>query len=145
MKTLHNNGIISHTIEIEVPFFDVDSMYVAWHGHYVKYFEIARCALLEKINYDYAEMEKSGYAWPVVDLRIKYVKPVKFKQKIIVNASLVEYENRIKIEYLITDKESNKRLTKGYTIQAAVDMKNNTLCYQSPAILLKRLSNILEA
>lgn len=25
---------------IEVPFHDVDVMKVAWHGHYVKYFEI---------------------------------------------------------------------------------------------------------
>ena len=35
---------------IEVPFHDVDVMRVAWHGHYVKYFEIARCALLDKIE-----------------------------------------------------------------------------------------------
>lgn len=38
-----------HTAEVEmtVPFHDVDMMEVAWHGHYVKYFELARCALLD--------------------------------------------------------------------------------------------------
>ena len=32
-------------IIIRVPFHDVDLMEVVWHGHYAKYFEIARCAL----------------------------------------------------------------------------------------------------
>lgn len=32
-----------HNTLIDVPFFDVDSMNIAWHGHYVKYLEIARC------------------------------------------------------------------------------------------------------
>ena len=27
---------------IEVPFHDVDTMNVVWHGHYLKYFEIPR-------------------------------------------------------------------------------------------------------
>ena len=26
---------------IEVPFHDVDTMHVVWHGHYLKYFEIS--------------------------------------------------------------------------------------------------------
>ena len=29
-------------VELEVEFHDVDAMEVAWHGHYVKYFERAR-------------------------------------------------------------------------------------------------------
>ena len=33
-------------IEVEVPFHDVDAMTVAWHGHYLKYFELARTQLL---------------------------------------------------------------------------------------------------
>ncbi|MGS0467376.1 hypothetical protein ACU8V3_09605 [Cobetia marina] len=36
----------SATVEMEVPFHDVDMMEVAWHGHYVRYLEIARCKLL---------------------------------------------------------------------------------------------------
>jgi acyl-CoA thioesterase FadM len=33
--------------------FDVDTMNVVWHGHYVKYLEVARCALLDKIGHNY--------------------------------------------------------------------------------------------
>ena len=38
---------------IEVPFHDVDTMHVVWHGHYLKYFEVARCKLLDQFNYNY--------------------------------------------------------------------------------------------
>ena len=46
---------------IEIPFHDVDMMEIAWHGHYVKYFEIARCKLLDKIEYNYSQMRDSGF------------------------------------------------------------------------------------
>ena len=127
------------SIDLQIPFHDVDMMEVVWHGHYVKYFEIARCALLEKIDYNYPQMRDSGYAWPVIDLNIRYVKPAIFGQIITVSAEIVEWENRLKINYLITDKKSGLRLTKGYSIQVAVDMVNKTMCFESPEILFEKL------
>lgn len=124
---------------IEIPFHDVDVMRVAWHGHYVKYFEIARCKLLDKIDYNYPQMEASGYAWPVIDLRVRYAQPLAFQQKIKVIAELVEWENRMKINYQIQDLETGKRLTKGYTVQVAVDMRNEEMQFASPAVLFHKL------
>jgi acyl-CoA thioester hydrolase len=51
---------LSTEIDIEIPFYDVDMMAIVWHGHYAKYFEIARYALLEKIDYNYLQMCDSG-------------------------------------------------------------------------------------
>ncbi len=136
-------SIIATTVEIEIPFFDVDSMGVTWHGNYIKYFEIARCALLEKINYNYTEMQNYDYVWPIVDMRIKYICPTRFKQKIIVEAALVEFENRLKIEYLVTDKRTKKKLTTGYSIQVAVDTKTNEMCFASPKVLLEKLGGLI--
>lgn len=124
---------------IEIPFHDVDMMEIAWHGHYVKYFEIARCKLLDKINYNYAQMRDSGYAWPVVDLQVRYVKPCSFGQTVRVTAKLTEWENRLKIKYIITDAETNQRLTKGHSIQVAVDMSNREMCFVSPSILFEKI------
>ncbi|MBV1959516.1 MAG: acyl-CoA thioesterase, partial [Pseudomonadales bacterium] len=84
-------------------------MHVVWHGFYVKYFEIARCELLDKIGYNYLQMLESGYGWPVIDLRVRYAKPLLFQQKIRVIAKLKEWENRLKIDYIIEDFESGKR------------------------------------
>ncbi|MGP9803088.1 acyl-CoA thioesterase [Rheinheimera sp. NSM] len=124
---------------IDVPFFDVDAMQVVWHGNYVKYLEVARCELLRSFNYDYLEMQASGYMWPIVDLSVKYVGSALFARKIKVQARLKEWENRLRIDYLITDVESGKKLTKASTIQVAIDISNMQMCFESPAVLFDKL------
>ena len=124
---------------IEIPFHDVDSAEVAWHGHYVKYFEIARCKLLDKFDYNYPQMTASGYFWPIIDIHLRYAYPARFMQLIRVKASIVEWEYRLKIKYLITDVKTGQRLTKGHSIQVAVDLKNEEMLLASPDILRHKL------
>ncbi|HEX5792891.1 MAG TPA: thioesterase family protein [Rheinheimera sp.] len=124
---------------IDVPFFDVDAMQVVWHGHYVKYLEVARCQLLRSFDYDYNEMSDSGYMWPIVDMSLKYVGSALFAHKIKVTATLKEWENRLRIDYLITDVASGKKLTKASTTQVAIDMNTRQMCFESPAILFEKL------
>lgn len=125
---------------IEIPFHDVDTMNIVWHGHYIKYFEIARCKLLDEFGYNYVQMKDSGYAWPVIESYVRYVQGIEFQQKIRVRAILKEWENRLKIEYQIFDSESDKRLTKGFTSQVAVNIESREMCFQSPQVLLDRLT-----
>lgn len=137
---------LTAAINIDVPFHDVDAMNVAWHGHYVKYFEIARCALLRLFDYDYPEMKASGYLWPVVECHLKYVRPALYNQQLRVEATLLEYENRIKVGYEIFDVKSGERLTKGHTVQVAIDAITHELQYVSPPIVfnnLERVCNVL--
>lgn len=130
---------LSCEIEVSPAFHDLDPMVVVWHGHYLKYFELARCALLQKYDYDYLQMKASGYLWPIVDLRSKYVRPARFQQKLLVSARIVEWENRLKIEYRISDALSGETLTKAYTIQVAVAADTGEMCFVSPPVLLDRL------
>jgi acyl-CoA thioester hydrolase len=130
---------LSAEVEIEIPFFDVDPMAVAWHGHYVKYFEVARCAMLRKIDYDYPKMHESGYMFPVVELYLKYVNAARYGQIVVVAAEVLEYENRLKIGYRIRDKATSQRLTKGWSVQVAIDAKTRELQFVSPKILLEKL------
>jgi acyl-CoA thioesterase FadM len=44
---------VSTNTEIDIPFQDIDAMEIVWHGNYPRYLEIARCALLDCIDYDY--------------------------------------------------------------------------------------------
>jgi len=127
--------------EFRIEFYDVDSMNVAWHGNYVKYFELGRCALLDDIGYGYKEMALSGYVWPVVDLRIKYIKPLIFGQSAIITAELKEYENRIKIKYTIRDKENSQRITVGESIQMAVNITSGDSCLISPKDLVEAVES----
>jgi len=131
-------------VVLEVPFHDVDVMGVAWHGHYVKYFEAARGALLRALDYDYPQMRDSGYAWPVVECRLKYVRPARYGQKLRVTARLMEYENRLKIAYEIFDAAGGERLTRGHTVQVAVDAFSQELLFVSPRALLERVEKRLD-
>jgi acyl-CoA thioester hydrolase len=126
-------------VTVEIPFHDVDMMGVVWHGHYFKYLEIARSALLDTIKYNYREMRDSGYSWPVVDVKLRYLGPARLGQQILVHAKLVEFELRLRIGYLITDVASGERLTKGYSIQVPVDMASGELVLGTPAIVYQKL------
>lgn len=132
-------GIISTEIEVVIPFHDVDSMGITWHGNYLRYFEVARCQLLDLIDYGYRAMQDSGYSWPIVDLQIKYVQSSTFDQKVIIKAAIAEWENRLKINYQVLDAVTRKRITKGYTIQAAVDMQTQELCFVTPEIFQQKI------
>ena len=131
--------MIKAEVEMEIPFHDVDAANVVWHGHYVRYLEIVRCELLDKIDYNYPQMRESGYAWPVIDIRIRYAYPLHFQQKVRIKAELVEWENRLKMNYLIEDMETGRRLTKAYTVQVAVDMASGEMLFASPDILYEKL------
>lgn len=142
---MHQKDIQDSTVTIDyecrIPFYDVDSMLIAWHGHYVKYFEDARCALLDAIDYNYVAMGESGFAWPIVDLKIKYAKPLHFEQKIIVTATIADIEQGLLVNYIIRDKKTGKRLTRGSTRQVAVSLDTQEMQLCSPQILSEKIAN----
>lgn len=125
--------------ELTIPFHDVDMMEVAWHGHYVRYLEVARCALLDTIDYNYPQMHASGFAWPVIDLRLRYAAPALFAQRIAIEARLSEWEHRLKIDYTIRDAETRRRLTRAWSVQVAVGLDDQEMRLASPAALIERL------
>ncbi len=135
-STLHK---FSHEIELAPAFHDIDPMNIVWHGHYAKYLEIARCALLSQFGYDYPQMRESGYSWPIVDMRLKYVRPALFQQQLRIRATIVEWENRLKIDYLISDAATGQKINTASTIQVAVDLQTGEMQYVCPAILWQKL------
>ena len=135
--------MISAEIRMKAQFYDLDPMQVVWHGNYPRFLEEARCALLDRIGYNYPEMEASGYLWPIVDLRIKYVRAIRFGHEIRVVATLAEYENRLCIDYRILDAASGEVLTKARTTQLAVKAASGELCLESPPALVERVRGML--
>ena len=135
--------MISAEVVCKAEFYDVDLMQVVWHGNYLKFLEQARSALMDKIGYNYAEMIDSGYAWPIVDARLKFVRPVRLGQRITVTATLVEYENRLKVTYLIRENETGALVTKASTVQLAVAATTGELVFQSPTILIGKVRELL--
>lgn len=136
-------GALSVEVDIQVPFFDVDSMEIVWHGHYVKYFEVARCALLDRLDHNYRQMRETGYAWPVIDIQLRYIRGATFNQTIRVRADLVEWENRLKINYLIVDAQSGERMTRGSSVQVAVEIASGEMQFVSPPVFIEAVERAL--
>jgi len=141
---MRKRGQLSAEIDVLVPFYDVDSIAVVWHGNYVKYLEQARCALLDSIGHNYDAMRASGYVWPVTDVHLRYAAPARFGQRLKVRAELVEWESRLKINYLIFDSESGQRLTRASSEQVAVCLDSGEMQWQSPPALLKAVERALQ-
>lgn len=128
-----------HEIELSPAFHDLDPLNIVWHGRYVQYLEIARCALLQKFDYDYPQMRDSGYAWPIVDLQLKYVRAAEYGMTLKIRAAITEWENRLKVEYRISDAATGQVLTKGHTIQVAVVWATRELQFVCPPVLWEKL------
>lgn len=120
-------------------FQDADPMGVVYHGNYFRFFEEARRVLMDKLSYNYRDMQASGFVWPIIDTRVKYVKPIPFNHEIRVTATLTEWENRLKVEYVIFDAQTGARMTKGYTMQVAVGIESGEMCFVSPKVFTDKV------
>lgn len=137
-------AIVKASAPVDVHFHDLDPMNIVWHGNYAKYFELGRAALFTKIGYGYAAMKASGFAWPVIDMHIRYYRPLELGQRAEVVAGVVEWENRLKIDYLIRDPQSGQKITRGHTVHVALEIASKEMQWETPPVLREKLSPWLE-
>ena len=132
---------ISAEVTIVTSFQDADPMGVIYHGHYFRFFEEARRIMMDKLKYNYLEMKDSGYMWPIIDTRVKYVKAIPFNHKIKVTARLTEWENRLRVDYEIHDAKTGQRMTRAHTMQVAVAIETEEMCFASPSALTDKVEH----
>ena len=113
------------SVELEVPFHDVDPLHVVWHGHYYKYMEIARTQLLRALGLDGPDMLELGYALFVIESRCRYAFPLRYGEKFRVTAEIVDVDNRINIAYEIFNLTKGRRAARGKTALVTTDMRGN--------------------
>ena len=142
MIELNSSNYLVATDKIKIPFHDLDPGNVVWHGRYFKYFENARTLLFEGIGYSFDEMTESGVLWPVVDLNIRYVRPLLLNQEVRVSACLKEWELRLVVDYQIVDVQG-VTCTRARTVQAPVDAETHELVIGSLDILVTNVQACL--
>ena len=135
----------AHTAETEitVTFDMLDPIKVVYHGNYVRVLEAARCELLGRIGYSYPDMERSGYAWPVVDMTVRFCAPARIGDRLLVRAGIVSAEEKLLIAYDIRRASDGVLLTRAETAQMAVEAVSGTTQWEVPRILREKLSNAL--
>jgi len=111
----------SCTVRLTVPFHDVDPIQVVWHGNYLKYFEIARTGMFDRIGIDlYNFYLTSGFIFPISRTVIKYIHPLRYKDEFTCTAAVIECKRKILIDYEIRPTSDNKLCTTGSTEQVTV-------------------------
>lgn len=113
-------------------------MGVVWHGNYARYFEEGRRVLFAGIDFDYPVMNASGFIWPVVEMKAKFIRPLRYSMDVVIEARLVEYENRIRVDYELRD-FAGTVLCRGQTLQIAVDAATGETQFETPDILRRRI------
>jgi len=78
------------TTQIRVHYALTDQMGIVYHGHYAQFFEIGRAEAIRQLGFTYKELEAMGIIMPVVDLHIKFLRPVRYDELITVRITLKE-------------------------------------------------------
>lgn len=112
-------------------------MEVVWHGHYVKYLEIARTELMASLGLNWPTIRDLGYSMPVVDLQLRYVKPARYGQRITILSRIANpVSPALTVDYQIV--ESGQQLAYGQTRQVYCRLADQSLCFQIPDVILEK-------
>lgn len=114
-------------VELEVPFHDVDVMGVVWHGHYFKYLEAARTALLRSCGLDAGELIGGRYGFFVIEARCRYAYPLFYRDRMVVTAWLRDVAHRVFVAYEVTNVTHGRRAARAHTVLATTDLQRNLL------------------
>jgi acyl-CoA thioester hydrolase len=87
------------SVELEVPLHDVDLLGIVWHGHYLKYLEIARTALMRARGLDEPQLRELGVAFVVMESRLRHTGPLRYGDRFTVDAWFRSITDRIEIGY----------------------------------------------
>jgi acyl-CoA thioester hydrolase len=126
------------SVELEVPFHDVDMIHLVWHGHYYKYFEIARTQLLREKGLSAEQIMKTGYMLVVIETKCRYPAPLRFGHRFRVGARFADVDYRLKIEYEIWNITEDRRSAYGHTVLATLSA-DGELRLRTPDALLNRI------
>ncbi|MBQ4334850.1 MAG: acyl-CoA thioesterase [Myxococcaceae bacterium] len=134
----------AHSVELTVPFHDIDALRVVWHGHYLKYLEIARCELLKQCGLDVMQMVELGYRFMVSDISCRHTNALTYGDRFRVTAWFTETEHRIGIAYEVFNLTTQKRSARAHSTLITVSGEGK-LCLSTPAPIFERLPKLERA
>ena len=126
-----------------VRFNEVDEWGIAWHGHYVAWFEVGRMALLRRFDLLPKQMVELGYIAPVIRLACNFKHPATCDQPIIVRSTAIKPEIAALIfKFEILLKEDRMLLARGETTQALLTL-DRKMIYRISGELERRIEKLI--
>lgn len=112
---------LTNTTRIRVPFFDVDSIQMVWHGNFLKYLEEGRELFGEKFGLEYMHIYNSGYVAPIADMHLEYKKTAGIGDVLLVETTYKPCRGaKLMFDYTVTRESDGELILKASTVQLFV-------------------------
>lgn len=93
---------MTEVLRVRVAFADTDAMGVAWHGNYLRWFEMARTELLRHTELPYTALIERGLHLPLIEALVRYRKPARYDDELVVRVATARTGGvRLRIDYRI--------------------------------------------
>jgi acyl-CoA thioester hydrolase len=112
-----------HVHPHRVRYREVDPMGLVYHVHCLDWFEAARTEALRSSGISYREIEESGVSMPVVDLAVRYHRPVRYDDRIEIGVTWTGEAPvaRIRFDYEVRREDEPDVLVSGHVTLCFVD------------------------
>jgi|SRR5690554_2311237 len=112
------------TTQTSVRYAETDQMGVVYHANYLVWLELGRTALVESLGLSYVDMEAAGIVSPVLEVQIKYKKPLRYGETATVKTWIEKYDGlRVVYGYEIFNPDNELCVT-AQTINVCVNKEN---------------------
>ena len=135
MKAVPSDALV---IALEVPFHDVDALRIVWHGHYLKYFELARTALMRARGLDVEDVIALGYRQLVIESHCRHSFPLHYGDLFEVQVRVAELPHRIRFDFVVWNVKHQRRSARGSTTLVTTDADGHLLM-ETPDAIATRL------
>ncbi len=73
---------------VRVLYADTDQGGIVYHANYLRFFEAARAELLRALGLPYADVERQGYVFPVVEVTLRHRRPSRYDDVLFIEVSV---------------------------------------------------------
>ena len=102
--------------ERKINYYETDKMGIVHHSNYIRFMEEGRCAWLESVDMPFDKIEENGVTIPTLGVSCDYKHHITYGDTILIEMYTTEYNGvRMKIEYVIKNKETGEVVSTGET------------------------------
>ncbi len=123
-KYKSQEAALTDRITIRVRFSEVDSMFIVWHGEYIRYFEDGREAFGKRYGIGYCDIYENGYTAPIVDIRCQYKQPLTIGEEAVIETRYIASDAaKMIFEYTVFKSDGTTVVATGTSIQVFLNSK----------------------
>lgn len=103
-------------------------MGVVYYGHYAQYFEVGRAEAIRELGWTYRQLEESGILMPVVSMQLRYHRPARYDDLLLVRTQVSEPPGRLITFSSQIFNEEGIHLTSGEVTLTFIDQATGRPC-----------------